>query len=165
MRGSLVGHGDYIWQAVALMSRLSVSSSNSLRRGSPATARRRARSLGRLGELGEDEPPVYEYQALDRHTELGGATSWQDRVALQRAKSTCQVGPLAEATPPALYARSEGAELRRPTPTSNQRRTLGDGEGGANIRPHLPDLLSSSGQTPRRPHSSYDLKVEGGERG
>ncbi|XP_075871397.1 serine/threonine-protein kinase PAK 6-like isoform X2 [Nelusetta ayraudi] len=171
VRGSVVGHGDYISQAIAQMSRLSVSSSNSLRRSSPTTAaRRRARSLGRLGELGElAEDQHYQYEALEERKAANGSTYWQDRIrqaragGLQRAKSTCQVGAQWEATPPdtptsGLYA--EGAELRRPRPPSNQRRPSGDGEGGAKPSPHLPDLLSSSRQqTPRRPHSSYDLKL------
>lgn len=173
------------------MSRLSVSSSNSLRRSSPS-ARKRAKSLGRLGELAEDES--YEYKALDCHgnDKTGGSsTYWQDRIrqvrsesgspklngALQRAKSICGVGTLSEATPPAtpqrtgvtpapsgLYAQSEGAGLRqRPISCHNSLQTV-----ETNSRPHLrlkpaanhlPDLLSSSRETPRRPHSSYDLKV------
>lgn len=44
------------------MSRLSVTSSNSLRRTSPSL-RKRAQSLGRLGELAEGE--TYEYQELN----------------------------------------------------------------------------------------------------
>lgn len=173
VRGSFVGHGDYISHVIAQMSRLSVSSSNSLRRSSPsAAARRRAQSLGRLGELGElGEDQHYQYQALEEQKTANGSTYWQDRIkqargssGLQRAKSTCHVGGLWEATPPdvptsGLYAQSEGAELRRPRPPSKPRRPPND---GANPSPHLPDLLSSSKQqTPRRPHSSYDLKVGG----
>lgn len=173
MRGSFVGHGDYISQVIAQMSRLSVSSSNSLRRSSPtAAARRRAQSLGRLGELGEDEH--YQYQTLEEQKTANGSTYWQDRIqqargnsGLQRAKSTCHVGEQWEATSPdmptsGLYAQSEGAELRRPRPPSKPRRAPSDEDNGANPNPHLPDLLSSSKQqTPRRPQSSYDLKVGG----
>lgn len=183
VRGSFIGHGDYISHVIAEMSRLSVSSSNSLRRSSPS-ARKRAQSLGRLGELAEDEP--YEYEALGRHDgdKTAGSTYWQDRIrqvrgesgsaklngALQRAKSICEVGSLSEATPPdtpsGLYARSEGVELKL-RPMSRQKR-LQNNEVGAKLRPkpaapHLPDLLSSSGQSPRRPYSSYDLKVRTGQ--
>lgn len=176
VRGSFVGHGDYISQVIAQMSRLSVSSSNSLRRSSPTTAaRRRAQSMGRLGELAElGEDQHYQYQALEEQKMANGSTYWQDRIqqargnsGIQRAKSTCHVGELWEASPPhmptsGLYAQSEGAELRRPRPPSKPRRPPSDGIDGANPSPHLPDLLSTSKQqTPRRPHSSYDLKVGG----
>lgn len=176
VRGSFVGHGDYISQVIAQMSRLSVSSSNSLRRSSPtAAARRRAQSLGRLGELGElGEDQHYQYQVLEEQKTANGSTYWQDRIqqargssGLQRAKSTCYVGEQWEPTPPdmstsGLYAQSEGAELRRPRPPSKPRRLPSDENDGANPNPHLPDLLSSSKQqSPRRPHSSYDLKVGG----
>uniref|UniRef100_UPI0037E7436E serine/threonine-protein kinase PAK 6b isoform X1 n=2 Tax=Semicossyphus pulcher TaxID=241346 RepID=UPI0037E7436E len=188
VRGSFIGHEDYISHVISEMSRLSVTSSNSLRRSSPS-ARKRARSLGRLGELAENE---YQYEELN-HRGDGGKTSgsstyWQDRIrqvrsesgssklngALQRAKSTCEVGT--EASPPTpqrtgvtgttggQYARSEGAGLRqRPTSCQYNMQTV---EAGS--RPHLrhkaannhlPDLLSSSRGTPRRPHSTYDLKL------
>ncbi|XP_059212100.1 LOW QUALITY PROTEIN: serine/threonine-protein kinase PAK 6-like [Centropristis striata] len=183
VRGSFVGHGDDISQLISEMSRLSVTGSNSLRRSSPS-ARRRARSLGRLGELAEDE--VYQYQELDRrgNGETGGGSStyWQDRIrqvrgerALQRAKSTCEVGTLSEATPPApaaphrtrvtgstagQYARSEGAVLRqRPTSCHYKLQTVDPNR--PHLRPavnHLPDLLTSS-RDARRPHSTYDLQV------
>ncbi|XP_068565272.1 serine/threonine-protein kinase PAK 6b isoform X2 [Cebidichthys violaceus] len=204
VRGSFIGHGDYISQVISEMSRLSVTGSNSLRRSSPS-ARKRARSLGRLGELGElvDEES-YQYERLDGHDDgnTGGRSStyWQDRIrqvrsergspklngALQRPKSTCELGALSEATPatpPTLvtgstgatpqrsgagsstggqYACSEGAGLRqRPASCYNHLQT---GETSrAHLRPrpplsHLPDLVSSR-ETPRRPHSSYDLKL------
>ncbi|KAM4521994.1 serine/threonine-protein kinase PAK 6-like isoform 1-T2 [Odontesthes bonariensis] len=175
VRGSFVGHGDYISHVISEMSRLSVSGSNSLRRTS-LSARKRAQSMGRLGELPEES---YEYQEAGRRGNSvkggGGSTYWQDRIrqvrsesgspkltgALLRAKSSCQVSteamPLTpEATPltPATgeqCARSEGAELRH-RPTSCHLRLRPGG-------PHLPDLLSSSRETPRRPHSSYDVQL------
>lgn len=194
VRGSFIGHGDYISHVISEMSRLSVTSSNSLRRSSPS-ARKRARSLGRLGELAEDES--YQYEELNRHGDSRktdvSSTYWQDRIrqvrsetgspklngALQRAKSTCEVGTLSEATPPTSvtpgrtgvtgstggqYARSEGAGLRqRPTSCQYNLQTVEtNSRTHLRLKPavnHLPDLLSSSRQTPRRPHSSYDLKV------
>lgn len=189
VRGSFIGHGDYISHVIAEMSRLSVSSSNSLRRSSPS-ARKRAQSLGRLGELAEDES--YEYEALNR---LGGdktggsSTYWQDRIrqvrsesgstklsgALQRAKSICEVGTLSEATPPVTpqrtgvtgapggqYAQSEGAGLRqKPVSCDNTLEHVETNRPHLKLKAinHLPDLLSSSQETPRRPHSSYDFKV------
>ncbi|XP_067428830.1 serine/threonine-protein kinase PAK 6b isoform X1 [Thunnus thynnus] len=197
-RGSFIGHGDYISHVIAEMSRLSVTGSNSLRRSSPS-ARKRAQSLGRLGELAEDES--YQYKELSHRGDRknnGSSTYWQDRIrqvrgeggspklngALPRAKSTCEVGTLSEATPPApqrtgltggQYARSEGAGLRegrgqtggvsrqRPTSCHYNLQTL-ETNSRPQLRPktpvnQLPDLLSSSTQTPRRPHSSYDLKL------
>ncbi|XP_008295319.1 serine/threonine-protein kinase PAK 6-like [Stegastes partitus] len=190
VRGSFIGHGDYISHVISEMNRLSVSSSNSLRRSSPS-ARKRARSLGRLGELAEDES--YQYEELNRHgnsVKSGGtSTYWQDRIrqvrsesgspklngALQRAKSTCQMGSPSEATSPTpatpqrtgesagRYARSEGAVLRqRPTSCHYNQQTVDTSRAQVRLRPaanHLPDLLSSSRETPRRPHSSYDLKI------
>ncbi|XP_023264560.1 serine/threonine-protein kinase PAK 6-like [Seriola lalandi dorsalis] len=192
VRGSFIGHGDYISHVISEMSHLSVSSSNSLRRSSPS-ARKRARSLGRLGEMVEDE--TYKYEELsgrgDHGKSDGKSTYWQDRIqqvrreigspklngALQRAKSHRQVG--SEATPPTLgtpqktggtgetggrYARSEGAGLRqRPASCHYNLQTVEtDSRTHLRLKPavnHLPDLLSSSRQTPRRPHSSYDLKL------
>ncbi|XP_051816750.1 serine/threonine-protein kinase PAK 6-like [Acanthochromis polyacanthus] len=190
VRGSFIGHGDYISHVISEMNRLSVSSSNSLRRSSPS-ARKRARSLGKLGELAEDES--YQYEELNRHGNSvksgGSSTYWQDRIrqvrsesgspklngALQRAKSTCQMGSQSEATSPTpstpqrtgesagQYARSEGAAIRqRPTSCHFNQQTVETSRGHPRLRPaasQLPDLLSSSRETPRRPHSSYDLKI------
>lgn len=172
------------------MSRLSVSSSNSLRRSSPS-ARKRAQSLGRLGELAEDES--YQYEQLNHHGDKvnGGSTYWQDRIrqvrsngfkpneALQRAKSICEVGTLSEATPPTpvspqrtgvtgyqggQYARSEGAGLKQRPASCHYNLQTVETNSRAHLRlkpaaSHLPDLLSSSRETPRRPCSSYDIKV------
>lgn len=187
VRGSFIGHGDYISHVISEISRLSVTSSNSLRRSSPS-ARKRAQSLGRLGELVEGE--TYQYEELNRHRDDGksgggGSTYWQDRIrqvrsesgnprlngALQRTKSTCQVG--SETTPPTPgtpqrtgetgghYAHSEGAGLRQRLASSHYNPQT-DSRLHLRLKPavnHLPDLLSSSRETPRRPHSSYDLKV------
>lgn len=184
VRGSFVGHGDYISHVIAEMSRLSVSSSNSLRRSS-LSARKRAQSLGRLGELVENES--YEYDVLGK---TGSSTYWQDRiqqarseggspklnVALQRAKSICEMGSLSEATPPVStptgvtgepggqYAQSDGAGLRQ-GPISHLNSLQESNRPNVKVKPavgHLPDLLSSSGKTPRRPRSSCDLKVRRG---
>ncbi|XP_040920672.1 serine/threonine-protein kinase PAK 6-like isoform X2 [Toxotes jaculatrix] len=189
VRGSFIGHGDYISHVISEMSRLSVSSSNSLRRSSPS-ARKRARSLGRLGELVEDES--YQYEELNRlgvgGKRDGSSTFWQDRIqqvhtetgspklngALQRAQSTCQVG--SETMPPTpgtpggtgeiggWYAHSEGAGLRQRSISCHYNPQTVEANSRAHLRlkpavNHLPDLLSSSKGTPRRPHSSYDLKL------
>ncbi|CAJ1077823.1 serine/threonine-protein kinase PAK 6-like [Xyrichtys novacula] len=159
VRGSFIGHEDYISHVISEMTRLSVSSSNSLRRSSPS-ARKRARSLGRLGELAETEP--YQYEELNHHSDdvkTGrSATYWQDRIrqvrsesgspklngTLQRAKSTCEVA----------------TEAMPPTPV-NPQRTGGTVKTGGQYAPanYLPDLLSTSRETARRPHSTYDLKM------
>ncbi|XP_051265101.1 serine/threonine-protein kinase PAK 6b [Dicentrarchus labrax] len=193
VRGSFIGHGDYISHVISEMSCLSVTSSNSLRRGSPS-ARKRARSLGRLGELAEIES--YQYEELNRQGDggkiSGSSTYWQDRIrrvrgespgldgGLQRAKSICEVGIRHEATPPTSpatpqrtgvtgssggqYARSDGAGIRqRPTFCHYDLQTV-ETSSRAHLRlkpgvSHLPDLLSSSRETPRRPHSTYDHKL------
>ncbi|XP_059355262.1 serine/threonine-protein kinase PAK 6-like [Carassius carassius] len=78
VRGSFIGHEDYISAAIAEMSRLSVSSSNSLRRTSPSL-RKRAQSLGRLGEEAEGE--TYEYQELNEADQRNGqsVSDWSSR--------------------------------------------------------------------------------------
>ncbi|XP_048063848.1 serine/threonine-protein kinase PAK 6b isoform X2 [Megalobrama amblycephala] len=78
VRGSFIGHEDYISAAIAQMSRLSVTSSNSLRRTSPSL-RKRAQSLGRLGELAEGE--TYEYQELNEANRRNGqpVLDWRTR--------------------------------------------------------------------------------------
>ncbi|XP_028854905.1 serine/threonine-protein kinase PAK 6 [Denticeps clupeoides] len=84
VRGSFIGHGDYISAMLSDMSRLSVTSSNSLRKSSPS-ARKRAQSLGRLGEVNEGETYQYEDLAHDYQT-----PDWQDRV--QSESSTPYLG-------------------------------------------------------------------------
>ncbi|XP_028995574.1 serine/threonine-protein kinase PAK 6 [Betta splendens] len=80
VRGSMIGHGDYIAAMISDMSRLSVTSSNSLRKSSPS-ARKRAQSLGRLGEVNEGE--AYQYEGLTRdhedEDEDDGQDQWRDR--------------------------------------------------------------------------------------
>ncbi|KAJ7988112.1 hypothetical protein DPEC_G00320250 [Dallia pectoralis] len=77
-RGSFIGHGDYISHVISEMTRVSVTSSNSLRKTSPS-ARRRARSMGRLGDLLEGD--TYQYQELGQEKrQNGGNTFWQERV-------------------------------------------------------------------------------------
>ncbi|XP_058235717.1 serine/threonine-protein kinase PAK 6b isoform X1 [Hemibagrus wyckioides] len=77
VRGSFIGHGDYIASAIAEMTKLSVTSSNSLRRTS-VTLRKRAQSLGRLGELVEGE--TYQYQELNEKKQKNGQSllGWPD---------------------------------------------------------------------------------------
>ncbi|XP_077949980.1 serine/threonine-protein kinase PAK 6 isoform X2 [Gasterosteus aculeatus] len=137
VRGSFIGHGDYISQVISEMSHLSVTASNSLRRYSPS-ARQRARSLGLLGDLADEES--YQYERLGCRSngmKTSFSTYWQDRIqqvcsdrgaSLQRAKSTCETG-------------KNSRPHLRPRPA------------------HLPDLLSSARETPRRPHSSYNLNL------
>uniref|UniRef100_A0A8C2I3B7 non-specific serine/threonine protein kinase n=1 Tax=Cyprinus carpio TaxID=7962 RepID=A0A8C2I3B7_CYPCA len=116
VRGSMIGHGDYISAMLSDMSRLSVTSSNSLRRSSPS-ARKRAQSLGRLGEVSEAD--VYQYEALDEpdphwdeksrniHSEsstpymgLKKSAMLQPNGVLPRAKSTYEVSMSALDRPP-----------------------------------------------------------------
>uniref|UniRef100_A0A3Q3IT60 non-specific serine/threonine protein kinase n=1 Tax=Monopterus albus TaxID=43700 RepID=A0A3Q3IT60_MONAL len=79
VRGSMIGHGDYIAAMINDMSRLSVTSSNSLRKSSPS-ARKRARSLGRLGEVNEGD--TYQYEGLTQDEEDDedmGQDQWRDK--------------------------------------------------------------------------------------
>ncbi|XP_016329646.1 serine/threonine-protein kinase PAK 4 [Sinocyclocheilus anshuiensis] len=118
VRGSMIGHGDYISAVLSDMSRLSVTSSNSLRKSSPS-ARKRAQSLARLGEVSEAD--VYQYEALDEpdphwadksrniHSESGRpcmglkkSVMLQPNGVLPRAKSTYEVSM--SFPPPALPA-------------------------------------------------------------
>nr|XP_046222690.1 serine/threonine-protein kinase PAK 6-like isoform X1 [Oncorhynchus gorbuscha] len=73
VRGSMIGHGDYISAMISDMSRLSVTSSNSLRKSSPS-GRKRAQSLGRLGEVKEGD--TYQYEDLG---EDDMEQQWRDR--------------------------------------------------------------------------------------
>lgn len=75
----MIGHGDYIAAMINDMSRLSVTSSNSLRKSSPS-ARKRAQSLGRLGEENESDP--YQYESLtqdDEEDEDAAQDPWTER--------------------------------------------------------------------------------------
>ncbi|XP_035023873.2 serine/threonine-protein kinase PAK 6 [Hippoglossus stenolepis] len=79
VRGSMIGHGDYIAAMISDMSRLSVTSSNSLRKSSPS-ARKRAQSLGRLGEVNEGE--TYQYEGLTQDNaddEDADQDRWRER--------------------------------------------------------------------------------------
>lgn len=79
VRGSMIGHGDYIAAMINDMSRLSVTSSNSLRKSSPS-ARKRAQSLGRLGEVNEGD--AYQYEGLiqdDEDKEDEAQDQWRER--------------------------------------------------------------------------------------
>ncbi|MCI4382825.1 hypothetical protein PGIGA_G00019170 [Pangasianodon gigas] len=78
VRGTFIGHGDYISAMLSDMSRLSVTSSNSLRKSSPST-RKRAQSLGRLGEVMEGDG--YQYEDLER-TDLDPESQnhWRDQI-------------------------------------------------------------------------------------
>ncbi|KAL6486385.1 hypothetical protein MHYP_G00057770 [Metynnis hypsauchen] len=78
VRGSFIGHGDYIAAAIAEMTRLSVTSSNSLRRTSPSL-RKRAQSMGRLGEVAEGD--TYQYQELNKNRQTNGqpVLDWHER--------------------------------------------------------------------------------------
>ncbi|KAJ3613443.1 hypothetical protein NHX12_019692 [Muraenolepis orangiensis] len=97
VRGSMIGHGDYIMAMINDMNRLSVTSSNSLRKGSPS-ARKRAQSLGRLGER---------WRTRNIHSEtntpylgMKKSLTLQPNGILSRAKSTYEVGVSSAERPP-----------------------------------------------------------------
>ncbi|CAL8315310.1 unnamed protein product [Lota lota] len=209
VRGSFIGHEDYISHVIAEMTKVSVTSSNSLRRTS-MSARKRAQSLGWLGDLVEGDS--YQYLGLHQGPHEASATYWQDRIRqvrsgnsspklqgknsstlpangmLPRAKSSYEIdfhpmptpsGPPAPAAPRAHrtgslmghYAPSEsaGPPAGQEPSHGNQRPAschygLQTPETGSRVNKrvkpagnHLPDLLSTSKGSPRRPHSSYDL--------
>uniref|UniRef100_A0A3Q2PBE9 non-specific serine/threonine protein kinase n=2 Tax=Fundulus heteroclitus TaxID=8078 RepID=A0A3Q2PBE9_FUNHE len=190
VRGSFIGHGDYISHVISEMSRVSVTSSNSLRRTSPS-ARKRARSLGRLGELEENES--YHYLEISHRSNSvktgGSSTYWQDRIRqvhsesgspkgnrnLPRVKSSSPVSSVPEAAPlspgsPQRTSSVAEASVRnggvgqktRPTSYHHNLQTAETNRPQQRLKPgtnHLPDLLSSSTDSPKRPHSSYDLKL------
>ncbi|XP_077094361.1 serine/threonine-protein kinase PAK 6 [Siphateles boraxobius] len=86
VRGTMIGHGDYISAMLSDMSRLSVTSSNSLRKSSPS-ARKRAQSLGRLGEVNEAD--AYQYEGLDE-----AESHWADKSRnIHSESSTPYMGP------------------------------------------------------------------------
>lgn len=117
----MIGHGDYISAMISDMSRLSVTSSNSLRKSSPS-GRKRAQSLGRLGEvkegdtyqyenLGEDELEQHQWRdrAHNIHSESGmpqmgmkKSITLQPNGDLPRAKSTYEVSVSSLEGPPVL---------------------------------------------------------------
>lgn len=217
MRGSFIGHGDYISHALNQMARLSVSSSNSLRRTSPSL-RKRAKSMGRIGEVTEGDG--YQYEEMNAARAAQGspaAGDWQERLrsvrsesgsprvsvrtkptapqpngSAPRAKSVYEVclDPVAQPREPRGTSRSvaaspptalRGGEMGRNTRTFDAVRgqpiSTAQRNNAANQRPascllnnsssnHTPSKANFSPkpdrismETPRRPHSSYDLKV------
>lgn len=211
----MIGHGDYISAMLSDMSRLSVTSSNSLRKSSPS-ARKRAQSLGRLGEVNEAD--AYQYEGLDEaeshwgdksrniHSEsstpymgLKKSVMLQPNGVLPRAKSTYEVSmsilegapphPTLPAPPPPPFPvppppRSMylGGDIGSPTERLMMRRefpivfahnhrpmTCFYSPTMPMQHPHgdslTPDMRSANRllvhpqNSPGRPYSSYDLKV------
>ncbi|KAM3861164.1 serine/threonine-protein kinase PAK 6-like [Diretmus argenteus] len=153
--GSFVGHGDYISHVIAEMSRLSVSSSNSLRRSS-VTARKRAQSLGRLGELVEGE--AYQYEELNHQDNQkdGNTTYWQDRIRQVRSETgSPKLGGKKSTTLPAngVLPRAKSSYdivvpvvTTTPTPMVRLPRRTGS-TGGHYARSEGPGLTDRLGQT------------------
>uniref|UniRef100_A0A3B4U7H0 non-specific serine/threonine protein kinase n=1 Tax=Seriola dumerili TaxID=41447 RepID=A0A3B4U7H0_SERDU len=112
VRGSMIGHGDYIAAMINDMSRLSVTSSNSLRKSSPS-ARKRAQSLGRLGEVNEADEDVGQDQWRDKARNIHSETNTpylgmkksitlQPNGILPKAKSTYEVSVSSQEGPSQL---------------------------------------------------------------
>lgn len=159
VRGSFIGHGAYISHIIAEMSRLSVISSNSLRRSSQSS-RKRAQSMGQLGELREDESYEYKTPTDAAASKTGSSPYWRDSIqrahsnsvgpkqkgALQRTKSSCEVSPLPEATPTVTTV----GQYRQ---AQYQQRSNSCHTDTRTVKTHsceqLPDLLSSSCQAER----------------
>ncbi|KAJ3606546.1 hypothetical protein NHX12_026067 [Muraenolepis orangiensis] len=174
VRGSFIGHEDYISHVIAEMTRLSVTS-NSLRRTS-LTARKRAQSLGRLGDLAEVES--YQYLELHQGPHEASATYWQDRIRQVRSESgsPTQMGKRGSTLPangmlPRAKSSGAGPSARLELSHRGQRPAschygLQTPETGPRVNKrvkpagnHLPDLLSTAKDSSRRPHSAYDLNL------
>ncbi|XP_028809023.1 serine/threonine-protein kinase PAK 6b [Denticeps clupeoides] len=85
VRGSFIGHGEYISAAIMEMTRLSVSSSNSLRRRSPSV-RKRAQSMGWIGELPEGD--TYQYEELKAEAQRKPSpTDWKNGINSARIRA------------------------------------------------------------------------------
>lgn len=206
VRGSFIGHGDYIASAIAEMTKLSVTNSNSLRRTS-MSLRKRAQSLGRLGELTEKE--TYQYQQLNENKQKNGQPllDWHDwaqqvysesgsprpgakkSATLQpnglppRARSIIEVSTRPQLMPRDIlglpgagqeskYAHSERLghyypSMARRVSQPNQRPVsclyntpiLSQESKVKPKETHRSDLPHVSVETPKRPYSTYDLKV------
>ncbi|KAL0965084.1 hypothetical protein UPYG_G00276580 [Umbra pygmaea] len=175
-RGSFIGHGDYISHVISEMTRVSVTSSNSLRKSSPS-ARQRARSMGRLGELIEGD--TYQYEELGQEKlQNGGNTFWQERVRqiqsesgspkltqikgsifpssglMPRAKSTCEISTDAGARPLPVP--------KKPVPTPVKPGGMGNyarSEEAALINRSEQEMQPNSMVAYQRPASCYNLQT------
>uniref|UniRef100_A0A672K8G0 non-specific serine/threonine protein kinase n=1 Tax=Sinocyclocheilus grahami TaxID=75366 RepID=A0A672K8G0_SINGR len=177
VRGSFIGHEDYISAAIAQMSRLSVTSSNSLRRTSPSL-RKRAQSLGRLGEVAEGE--TYEYQELNEADRRNGqpVSDWclrslqiQSESGSPRPESKNSSSIISSESRPRAKSMFMGQPVLMPQDILLAPRT-DKTDGNPNQRP-VSCLYSSYSQnngtrlssdqpkmeTQRRPQSTYNFKV------
>ncbi|XP_030627825.1 serine/threonine-protein kinase PAK 6b [Chanos chanos] len=202
VRGSFIGHRDYMSAAIAGINQVSVTSSNSLRKTSPSL-RKRAQSMGQMGQMPEGD--TYQYQELNVKNLKNGTvpSDWQSKERQARSESGSPIVGMkkgATVTPqpnkvppraisvhemsltlpekPNLSARdililAEKAKLKshqsgmagtyndknqRPASciyTVTQNRTA-EAKHRVNISPALSRV---STKTPRRPHSTYDFKV------
>ncbi|KAJ8399142.1 hypothetical protein AAFF_G00415210 [Aldrovandia affinis] len=184
VRGSFIGHGDYIAAVISDMSRLSVTSSNSLRKSSPS-ARKRAQSLGRLGEVKEGD--TYQYEDLGKGERGEGELQWQDRARMVRSENgSPHLGAKKSVTlqPNSALPRAKSSYERGEQPRGQARGEAGQGPQGpaqseagllllhpgdaaprrhgephSGAPPH-DRLLIHSQNSPGRPYSSYDLKAD-----
>lgn len=165
VRGSFIGHEDYISAAIAQMSRLSVTSSNSLRRRSPSV-RKRAQSLGRLGELAEAE--TYEYEELNNTNHRNSSDlhrgsrpiqspQTESRHSPARARSVHEATMFTGLMPRDILlhrAGCEGTDNAGNKPNQRPVSCLYSQSDGAKLNS---DQLKM--ETQRRPQSTYDFKV------
>ncbi|KAF5891257.1 serine/threonine-protein kinase PAK 6-like isoform X2, partial [Clarias magur] len=158
VRGSFIGHGDYIASAIAEMTRLSVTSSNSLRRTSPSI-RKRAKSLGGLGELIEGE--TYQYQELNENRQKNSQSvkDWVQQVYNEsggpRPGATFQPNGL----PPRARSIIEVSLASTEKPQLMPRDILGlagvseEGKYAHSERPYDPGMAQRVSKTNQRPMS------------
>ncbi|XP_053345246.1 serine/threonine-protein kinase PAK 6b isoform X1 [Clarias gariepinus] len=162
VRGSFIGHGDYIASAIAEMTKLSVTSSNSLRRMSPSL-RKRAKSLGGLGELIEGE--TYQYQELNENRQKNSQSvkDWVQQVYNESggprpgAKNSATFQP--NGLPPRARSIIEVSLASTEKPQLMPRDILGltgvieEGKYAQSERPYDPRMAQRVSKTNQRPMS------------
>ncbi|XP_028677264.1 serine/threonine-protein kinase PAK 6 [Erpetoichthys calabaricus] len=84
VRGSTIALDNSLLDMISDFNKISVISSNSLRKTSPS-ARKRAQSLGRLGEIREEDR--YQYEDLNMMSKCKDQINWKDRVRDAKSES------------------------------------------------------------------------------
>uniref|UniRef100_A0AAV2JGY0 non-specific serine/threonine protein kinase n=1 Tax=Knipowitschia caucasica TaxID=637954 RepID=A0AAV2JGY0_KNICA len=171
VRGSMIGHGDYISAMINDMNRLSVTSSNSLRKSSPSN-RKRAQSLGRLGE--ENECDTYQYESLtqDEDDDNDAQEQWKDRARNIHSETNTPYLDMSSPQERVIWKREILLPRGLPPPPRpvacfyNPDMTVQQPPQypeqptvGSELRP-APPMYMHPQNSPGRPFSSYDLKTE-----
>ncbi|KAJ8359146.1 hypothetical protein SKAU_G00156710 [Synaphobranchus kaupii] len=164
VRGSIVGHGEYIAAALSQLSHLSVTSSNALRKSSPSE-RETAPSLGRLGKVhgdGDRRLDAVAHDSRDRArthnagSEIQSRTPWPDKAAPQPHSSHEASAPTLS-NGPTPHAATVGPP--RPGTLVHQ-----EEQPQVDVRAHTPEARINDPPLPSqnissRLSSSYNLKA------